>query len=190
VFFINKVKKLMKLFYTCYLRLVGQSLDEIMLNSLLIILAAAYHYILFGEWVGIFHNVCLLVFLFEMFILLRAIYWIIRYGRRKKIYGYLRPDNTIEIHIGTARVNFELTLIKSIRYAQKNGYLIEYTSAYLSYGELMHRYGHAVVSVKPIGLLARIINSILAEAFMGNNAPYSLAHPLKVVLDPNKLLKK
>ncbi|NHN33342.1 hypothetical protein [Paenibacillus agricola] len=178
MFFVNKVKQYMKLLCTCYLRLAGQSLDEIILNSLLIIIAAAYHYILFGEWVGIFHNTFLVVFLFEMFILLRAIYWIIRYGRRKKIYGYLRPDNTIEIHIGTARVNFEFTLIKSIRYAQKNGHLIEYTSAYLSYGELMHRFGHAVVSVKPISLLARIINSILAESFMGNNASYSVAHPL------------
>jgi hypothetical protein len=84
VFFSNKVKQFIKILYTCYLRLVGQSLEEVMLNSLLILGAAVYHHILFGQWVGIFHNTFLVVFLFEMFILFRAIYWIIRYGRRKK----------------------------------------------------------------------------------------------------------
>lgn len=98
-------------------------------------------------------------------------------------------NNTIEVHIGKGD-QFLGRLRNTIRYAKEHGYLIEYTSGYMTYGELMERYGAAVVSVKPLGFIGRVLNIAISSPFIGNKKIYRTSHPLTVVLDPMKFSKK
>ncbi|WP_207953487.1 hypothetical protein [Paenibacillus agricola] len=119
----------------------------------------------------------------------KILWWRSKVGKILKVFGYLRWDNTIEIHIASLNspLVFQRVLKKTIRYAQEHGHLIEYTSAIIPYGKLMDRFGEAIVSVRPLGLIGQIWNGGIASKFVGNDVKYNVSHPLKVVIDPSKI---
>jgi hypothetical protein len=80
-----------------------------------------------------------------------------RVGKKEGVLGYLRLDKTIEIHIASlnSTINFQRKLTRTIRYAQKNGYLLEYTSGYMTYGRVIRKFGDAVISLKTLGVIGK-----------------------------------
>lgn len=123
----------------------------------------------------------------DLLVLMRFYWWQRVSGMKSDIYGYLRWDNTIEIHIGEAKsMEFQRRILRTIKFARENGHYIEFTSGILTYGEVIERYGRAVVSIKPLGMFSRMLNSSTAIKY---NPPYDVLHPLKVVLDPQKMKK-
>lgn len=171
------------------IRIFGRSLDGVQLSLTICALVGIGAFMYHLSIIPIIHYPVILVFLIDILYLLRAIWWFLKEGKKAKVLGYLRLDNTIEIHIAgmNSPAIFKQRIKKTMRYAQKHNHLIEYTSGIIPYGKLIRRYGDAIVMVKAPGLLDQIMNGTQAASFIKDKPTYNLAHPLKVVLDPSKI---
>jgi hypothetical protein len=170
------------------IRLFGRSLDSVSLSLAICVLAYFGVFFYNQRFIPNIHYLIILIFAIDVLYLTKALWWHFRIGKKAEVLGYLRMDNTIEIHIAgmDSSVVFEKRIRKTMRYAQKHNHLIEYTSGIIPYGELIRRYGDAIVMIKAPGLLDQIMNGTQAASFMKDKPTYNLAHPLKVVLDPKK----
>lgn len=131
-----------------------------------------------------------LALIFDIVYLIRAYWWARKYARKADILGYLRFDNILEIHIASidSPIEFQRKVRKTIRYAEQHGYLIEFTSGMLSYGRIVRKYGDALISVRSLGMIGQLWSGGLASRFVGNK--YRVTHPIKVVIDPSKIIGK
>ncbi|MGG1518486.1 hypothetical protein ABE504_23915 [Paenibacillus oryzisoli] len=172
------------------IRIFGRSFDAVGLSIVINILFIGLITLLFG-FAPLLHLPLIIIFLLDLSYLFRAVWWVKRVGKKEEVLGYLRFDKTIEIHIAALNspITFQRKLTRTIRYAQKNGYFLEYTSGYMTYGKVIRKFGDAVISIKTLGVLGQIWSGGLASTFTGKDSKYNVAHPLKVLLDPRKLGK-
>jgi len=170
----------LKISFSFYL---GRSLGTVCMSFVFSILIGLILYFLQAiVWLA----VDILIFVLDCLVFIRIFWWIRFAGKGTDVFGYLRWDKTIEIHIANVKspLEFQRRIRKTIKYAREKGYLIEFTSGILTYGEIIDRYGEAVVSLKPLSLFGRIFNASVTTKY---NPTYNVTHPLKVVLDPKKL---
>ncbi|QDA30263.1 hypothetical protein [Paenibacillus polymyxa] len=168
----------------CFRLYQGRSLETVCCSFIFSFLVGLFLYL--GHAPVLWLSIDIMIFFLDCLALTRIIWWLKFAGKGTKIYGYYRWDNTIEIHIGkvTSPLEFQRRIRNTIKYAREKGYLIEYTSGILTHGEVIERYGKAVISIKPLSLFGRMINASIAKKY---NPPYNVTHPIKVVLDPQKL---
>lgn len=162
----------------------GRSLESVCISLIVSFIIGLFLYL--GHAAVVLLSIVTLVFVLDCLALTRMVWWKKIAGKGTDIYGYLRWDNTIEIHIGNveSRIEFQRRLRKTIKYAREKGYLLEYTSGLMTHGEVIERFGRAVISIKPLGLFVRFLNASITKKF---NPTYNVTHPIKVVLDPQKL---
>ncbi|MGO4548101.1 hypothetical protein AB4Z29_25270 [Paenibacillus sp. 2TAB23] len=119
----------------------------------------------------------------------RVIYWILFKANKLKIYGYLRFDNVIEMHIGApkSKREFNSKMRRTIKHAIKEGYIIEFTSGMMTVGEVIRKYGDAVIQIGTPSFISRIFTVVLTMSFVDKNTNYSYEYPIRVKIDPSKL---